>query len=265
MSTRLASPRERQVLILRLQELGIRDGEQQRHVCRVWARRHLASRKDLTSDEASSLRERLRTITREELAAVLARPAPEPQPAEPTEEELAAVLGPLIEPQPAEEPAPAAVDLPAGVIVCGPGQVTDHDAATVRAFAVALEEGLVAVHAFALAEDPTPPAGKLEPAPVDVETAAEAAVARFRERLAAGITPAPPTLSDIPPRVPLVLGPAPGRYCMPPPATCYCGECEHWQPAPPVDYSKIDGTKAHAEAHGKSWANRQGGTWIDQL
>lgn len=33
-----------------------------------------------------------------------------------------------------------------------------------------------------------------------------------------------------------------GRYCMPAPGTCYCGECPHWSPAPAYDASHINGS-----------------------
>jgi hypothetical protein len=56
----------------------------------------------------------------------------------------------------------------------------------------------------------------------------------------------------------------PGRYCMPPPGTCYCGGCAHWRPLVPIDYSRIEGATANAQ-HAQSWANREGGTWIDDL
>lgn len=29
--------------------------------------------------------------------------------------------------------------------------------------------------------------------------------------------------------------PAEGRYCL---AVCYCGDCPHWKPAPPVNYQR---------------------------
>lgn len=189
-----ASAGVRAAVCIRLAELGIRDAEQQRHVCRVWTRRPLTSRTELTEGEASTLAKRLRTMTAAELAAVVARPAPEPEP-----------------------------ELPPGAIACGPGPLTEHDAATVRAFAAALDEGPAAVRAFALTE-PTAEPPAVEPPPVDVEAAAEDAVRRFRERQAAGVLPEPPDPSARPPRV-VVPYTAPGRYCL---TRCYCGTCPQY-------------------------------------
>lgn len=248
-----ASQKARSSLVISLEKAGIADADKQRHICAVWAGRPIGSRTELTEREARSLAARVKQLSRDELAAVLARPAPEP------------------------EPTP---ELPAGAIVCGPGPLTEHDAAQVRAFAefldkagpppsaeeiaaavaVCPEDGAATCRA-SVAEccmtSPAPvvdqveppacpaewceddactaahpeqpqhaepePAPSVEPVPEDVEEAAEAAVRRFRERIAAGIVWTAPDLSKIPPRVPLQLGPAPGRYCL---ARCYCGGCE---------------------------------------
>jgi hypothetical protein len=53
-----------------------------------------------------------------------------------------------------------------------------------------------------------------------------------------------------------------GRYCMPPPGTCYCGGCPHWRRMPEPDYSKIEGSSSSQQA--RSWASRDS-TWIDEL
>lgn len=263
--------RARSAAVISLQKAGITDENEQRHICAVWARRPITSRTELTEDEARSLARRVKTMSRAELAAVLARPAPAPE-------------------------------LPPGAIVCRPGTLTEHDAAQVRAFAEFLDQAgpppsreelaTVAVcpedgaatcrasvaeccmtaptqpvdqvddhdarHAVYLAgcadcderadqreverqetTAPPPPPVPCEPPPENIEEAAEEAARRFHERRAAGIVPAAPNLSEIPPRVPLQLGTPPGRYCM---AVCYCGGCTHWAPLPPVDYSKTPGS-----------------------
>lgn len=278
--------RARAAAVISLQKAGIADENDQRHICAVWARRPIASRTELTEDEARSLARRVKTMSRDELAAVLARPIPEPP-------ELDGALR--------AEIADGAAELPPGVIVCG-GDQTPGDIEQVRAFAeflstagpapsveelaavrepapclatwceddactaehperepvaVCPEEGAATCRAKpgeccmetpAPAIEPEPVPVAVEPPPEDVEAAAVAAVEQFRARQAAGITPEPPNLLSIPPRVPLQLGPAPGRYCL---ATCYCGGCSHWQPIPPVDYSKTPGSKDYERIHGK--------------
>lgn len=270
-----ASKNARTSVVLSLQTAGITDEEQQRHICAVWARRPIGSRTELTEREARSLAARVKTMSRDELAAVLGRPAPEPAP-----------------------------ELPPGMIACRPGTLTEHDAAQVRRFAEFLDQagppptreelaavrepaGLPPIGAFRLTPDgavpvdvadlvakkpepfavcpedgaatcraepgeccmetpaaspeesadvvelvdqvePEPPAPvpvPREPPPEDVEAAAEEAVRRYRERIAAGIVWTAPDLSGIPRRIPLQLGPAPGRYCL---ARCYCGTCPQY-------------------------------------
>lgn len=259
-----ASRNARTSVVLSLQQAGITDEDKQRHVCGVWARRPIGSRTELTEREARSLAARVKTMSPAELAAVLARPVPDPP-------ELDGALR--------AEIADVAAELPPGVIVCG-GDPTPEDAAQVRAFAEFLDtagvpptvEELDAVREepepvtwstmLATEDPPAPPSPTseaeaieqrgepvpVEPPPADIEQAAEDAVRRFRERLAAGIVPEPPSLSSIPPRVPVELAPRPDRYCM---ATCYCGGCKHWAPPAPVDYSKTPGSKDYERIHGK--------------
>lgn len=276
-----ASHKARQRLVLRLQELGAPDAEQQRHVCAVWTGGRARRRTELTERDAGTLYARLREMNRDDLAAVLARPAPgiepdpEPEPVDVVTAraiDAAACLASWDEPAPTPEP----VELPAGAIACGGGP-TAEDVAAVRAFAGELAErgaaptpeelaavqveetapcvatwceddGCTATHPDPEPEAPARPPVVLEPVPEDVEEAAAAAVARFRERQAAGIIPAAPDLASLPPRIPIELGPPPGRYCL---ATCYCGGCEHWTPIPPVDYSKTPGSTAYEYIHGK--------------
>lgn len=188
--------RTRQLIVLRLQELGAPDTEQQRHVCAVWTQGRARRRSELTERDAGSLYARLREMDAADLADVLARPAPV-----------------------ADQPAEVAESEP-----WGPPGIP-----------------------WTLPPEPDPV--PVEPPPVDVEAAAAAAVARFRERQAAGIVPEPPTLGSIPPRVPIELAPRPDRYC--PPSICWCGTCAHWKPAPPVDYAKTPGSKDHEYIHGR--------------
>lgn len=90
--------------------------------------------------------------------------------------------------------------------------------------------------------------------PAEVEAAAERAVARFRAR--AGAVPDPPDRAEIPARVPVVLGPARDRYCMPSPGTCYCRTCAHWTPAPEPPYWSVPGSLDHARRGGRPPARR---------
>lgn len=36
-----------------------------------------------------------------------------------------------------------------------------------------------------------------------------------------------------------------GRYCLPPPGTCYCGKCAWWRPPRVTDWSQQPGTDAY--------------------
>jgi len=191
-----ASPKARQRLVLRLQELGVPEDERQRHVCAVWTRGRARSRRELTEAEAGSLYARLREMNREQLAAVLATPAPpvlevDGCPVESGERSScpyppgrccmttpapapANLPGRLrldgIDPgcpQPdyrwslADEAAAPEPDLsvPAGTITCG-GPLTAHDAAELRAFGAFLEQ----------AGPPPTAATKPEPDPADPST-----------------------------------------------------------------------------------------------
>lgn len=72
--------------------------------------------------------------------------------------------------------------------------------------------------------------------PEEIAAACQAAVERHRAR--GGVVPDPPDRAEIPPRVPVVLGPAPDRYCL---ATCYCGRCDHY-----VSLDSDEATAAYA-------------------
>lgn len=217
-----ASPKARAALVLSLQAAGCADAVEQRRVCAVWVGRPIASRTELTEREARSLAARLRTMTREELAAVLARPAPQPEaPPIVGEPELDGALRSELE-DTAEPDQPAHVGPPYPPLAPTEEEWERHQE-TLR---------------------PAEPV-LVEPPPDDVEAAVEAAAARFRERVATGIVPEPPDLSSLPPRTPVILGPPPDRYCL---AVCYCGTCEHWAPVPPVDYSKTPGSIAYEES-----------------
>lgn len=244
-----ASVKARSSLVISLQKAGVTDEDKQRHVCAVWARRPIGSRTELTEREARSLAARVKEMSREELAAVLARPAPEP-----VELDGAART---------ELTDVATAELPPGAIACRPGTLTEHDAAMVREFAEFLTtagpaptveeldavrqeepDALPPIGAFRLTPDGPVQVDADElvrcvatwceddactaehPEPVDVEAAAEEAVRRFRERQAAGIVPEAPDLSSLPPREVIEMGPAPGRYCM---DRCYCRTCPGWE------------------------------------
>lgn len=284
--------RARAAVVISLQKAGIVDENEQRHVCAVWARRPIASRTELTEEEARSLARRVKRMTRAELADVLARPVPaaEAMTVDQIEDAMDTLAEELTDPAersmtPEELRAHKAQRV---AVVCGPKPMTEGDAATVAAFAAALDDGPAAVAAFALGEpepEPLPPIGAFHltpdgpvpvaaaelvreapaepvrcvaswceddactadhPEPADIEEAAEEAVRRHRERQTAGIVLTAPDLSTLPPRVPVPLGPPPGRYCL---TVCYCGGCKHWTPAPPPDYSKTPGSIAYEEAN----------------
>lgn len=42
-----------------------------------------------------------------------------------------------------------------------------------------------------------------------------------------------------------------GRYCLPPPGTCYCGECPHWQPLRAYDATHPTGSKDGRSTRGR--------------
>lgn len=243
MSAPLAEKNTRTALVMALQRLNVYSDDEQRHVVARWTKGRARRRTELAEDEARALIAMLRTLTEAEVQAVLAAPLPPPPAVEPSPEELADVLAPLTEPQPSPAEPPACLAAWCEDDAC-PGEHPEQPAPAVAQV------------------DVVPPAPvRVEPVPVDLEAAKEAAVARFRERQAAGIVLEPPALADIPPRVPVILGPAPGGYCL---AICYCGECPQYQPLPPIGEVR-DGGKRSAEAQRRSWDNREGGTWIDQL
>lgn len=90
--------------------------------------------------------------------------------------------------------------------------------------------------------------------PEQVEAACEAAVARYRAR--AGAIPDPPAREEIPPRQPVVLPPAAGRYC--PSAVCYCRGCAWYVPLPPYSAAHVEGSKDHRRKTGRRPAPRSG-------
>jgi hypothetical protein len=144
-----SSHKARQRLVLRLAELGVptADVDRQRHVVAVWTRGRAQRRSELTEAEAGSLYARLREMGPDDLAGVLAMTKPEPV-TSPAVEAATAALAETIQ---------AAIDLdaqtlPAGAIACGSDQLTEHDAAQVRAFAEFLEQA-------GPAPSPTPPHG----------------------------------------------------------------------------------------------------------
>lgn len=218
MTAPLAEKNTRTALVLALQRLNIYSDDEQRHVVARWTKGRARRRTELTEDEARSLIGMLRTMTEEEVQRVLAAPLPPAPVVEPAREQLAEVLAPLIEPQPAPVAVPD-VEPPA-------------------------PEPPAEVEPVAQVPDDPVPAEVLEPVvstPEELQAAAEAAVARYRKRMADGhvwVAPPPP---PVPPRRRVALD------------------------VPMPDYSKIEGTRAYAEAHGKSWASREGGTWIDRM
>lgn len=220
----------RAALVLTLRDAGVPDDEGQRHVCRVWVRRWLTSRRDMTEGEARSLIGRLRRRDGGEAATrALAMEAPTPPEldgttraelaaaGEGTPDVMAAAVAAAARLAPGDRPAPApasevaAVELPAGAITCGPGPITEEDAATVRAFAAELAERGPAPSVEKLdavredqADEPEP-----EPAPRFVapcircdheatgDTAAELAAAMDAHATAHAVEPAARTPEEI--------------------------------------------------------------------
>lgn len=269
-----ATERQLRDLAMAFDDAGVTDrAERVARAC-TWAGRPLTSTGQLSRVEAARLAAEVR-------AGRLPAPDPDaPTPAPKTRrrptvvhraesgqtpDQVAAVAGAAAE-LPADTDTRAAPDqatnkpgdtsLPAGVMVCG-GPVTPHDAALIRDFADQLDARAAAdsaaLHSPAAA-DPEQPAELPDPVqhattPEEVEAAALVAVHRFHAR--AGVVPDPPDRAAIPPRVPVVLGPAPGSYCMPPPGTCYCRRCPHWTPLPPVNYAK-----AAADLDQREWERK---------
>lgn len=87
--------------------------------------------------------------------------------------------------------------------------------------------------------------------PEEIAAACQAAVERHRAR--GGVVPDPPDRAEIPPRVPVVLGPAPDRYCL---ATCYCGRCDHYAPPLPPDYGAAGRAVDRREQRPRTSGNR---------
>lgn len=42
-----------------------------------------------------------------------------------------------------------------------------------------------------------------------------------------------------------------GRYCLPPPGTCYCSSCPHYRPLPAQEWWSIPGSREHTRWGGK--------------
>lgn len=50
-----------------------------------------------------------------------------------------------------------------------------------------------------------------------------------------------------------------GRYCMPPPGTCYCRDCPHYRPLAEPNWAAVEGSREWLRLHGAPSAYRTAG------
>jgi hypothetical protein len=248
--TELASKNMRTALVLQLQALDVYSDDEQRHVVARWTKGRARRRTELTEEECRALTKMLRTLTKAEVQQVLNAPIPPVDPATeqlpadvivcgasgPLDGEQRAAIADLVDDVRTEadmRPEPAAVCPEGGAATCRaePGECCmGTPAATVPESGAADTDrgGRPAGPADAVADHrPAPPTPDEPPVPQrppltpeELQAAAEAAVVRFRERVAAGIVLERPAMPPMPPRRRVVLS------------------------VPPPDWSKVGGTDA---------------------